>query len=365
MNSRLYAAALTALFLLQGCNGDPAQVKNPIRPVKTIVAADYGAGKQWTFAGTAEDALETDLSFRVGGKIVDFPGDQIGRRFAKDEIIAELDPADYELELRRAAANLEQIRANHVRAKADLRRNSQLFKRSVISQSELDEIQADFKSFDAQLRASEKQLDIADKRLGYTTLRAPFDGWIGSVEAQIHQNVKSGQTVVAFNAGRRMKMYIAVPDTLISRVKDGDDVEVRFDALPGRVMKGKVMEVSVDVDEGSAYPVKVYLDNAENLVRSGMTGNVRFLGKADDGRRVFLPPVAVVGGAGGNRSVWVVDPGTSTVVNKQVKVGGLSKWGLEIIDGVRPGDRVVVRGVHNLKQGLKVRVNAENTGGRS
>ncbi|MDD3313008.1 efflux RND transporter periplasmic adaptor subunit [Pseudodesulfovibrio sp.] len=361
MNRLSGLALLCALSLVAACNGKPAPEPEPVRPVKTMTVRDFDMARQWTFAGTAEDALATPLSFRVGGKIVDFPGDQIGRRFEKGRVIARLDPVDYELQLRQARANLEQVRANYVRAKADLERNTELFKRSVISRGEMDQIDADFKSYAAQMSASQKQLDIASKQLSYTTLAAPFDGWIGQVKANRHQNVASGEPVVTFNAGREMKMYIAVPDTYIGQVREGDAVEVSFDALPGKTMEGKVAEVSVDSATGSTYPVKVHLPNSERLIRSGMSGHVRFTGK--DGRAThFVPPVAVVGEPDGARRIWIVDPATETVHSRKVTVGRLAATGLEIADGVRPGDIVVIRGASRLKEGMKVRLVKQDVG---
>lgn len=361
MKKYILLVALLALPLLQACDQAPAKVEVPIRPVKTVTVSSCDLGRQWTFAGTAEDALRSDLSFRVKGKIVAFPGDQIGRKFLKGEVIARLDPADYELELRQAKANLEQVRANYVRAKADMQRNSQLFERNVISKGELDQIEADFKSYEAQLSASAKQLDIARKQLRYTTLHAPFDGWIGSVEANVHQNVNAGQAVVAFNAGRQMKMYISVPDVLISQVQEGDAVDVRFDALPGKTMQGTVQEVSVDSNVASTYPVKVYLDNNDKLIRSGMSGHVSFRGRSTASTTYYLPAVAVLGETDGTRSVWVINQETATVQKRRVVVGQLSTQGLEILDGVKAGDVVVTRGVHRLKDGLKVRFVKDDT----
>ncbi|CCH50125.1 efflux RND transporter periplasmic adaptor subunit [Pseudodesulfovibrio piezophilus] len=354
---------MSCLVLLQACGGGQEEVAAPPRPVKTMIVKEYDIGQQWTFAGTAEDALETQLSFRVGGKIIAFPGEQIGRKFSKGAVIARLDPSDYELEYRQAKANLEQVRANYVRAKADMQRNTELYRRSVISRGELDQIEADFKSYEAQLSASAKQLDIARKHLSYTTLNAPFDGWIGEVQAQVHQNVASGQAVASFNAGREMKMYVAVPDTLIAQVHEGDKVEVRFDALPGTILFGKVMEVSVDSTASSTYPVKVYLDNKNRLLRSGMSGQVSFLGRESSGARYFVPPVAVLGKTDGTRSLWIVDPATSTVSSQTVTIGSLSEHGLEIVEGVKKGDIIVTRGVHHLKEGLKVRYSSRGTEG--
>lgn len=354
---------LFALLVTQGCGGDVKQKEAPLRPVVTQIAGDQRCGKQWSFAGTAEDALESDLSFRVSGKIIDFPGDQIGRKFAQGQIIARLDPSDYELEVRQARANLEQIRANFVRSKADVERNRQLFDRKVISRSELDQAEAEFKSFEAQLNASAKQLDIARKRLGYTTLRAPFEGWIGSVIVNKHQNIQSGQAVVGFNAGRQMKMLVSVPDTLISMVGEGDMVSVRFDALPGRQLEGKVMEIGVGSSSGSTYPVKVYLDNADKAIRSGMTGHVNFEGQSQKPHHLYLPAAAVRGDSNSNRAVWVVDTKNATVHSRKVSIGALTAHGIEILDGVKPGEMIVTRGVHHLKEGLKIRLMKDQSEG--
>ncbi|MGE4424200.1 MAG: efflux RND transporter periplasmic adaptor subunit [Pseudodesulfovibrio sp.] len=356
MNRFLPVAALLCLTLLAACDRSPEPVPEPVRPVKTTKAVRADSSKLWSFAGTAEDALATRLSFRVGGKIVEFPGNQIGRKFTEGEVIARLDPSDYELELRQAKANMEQVRANYVRAKADMERNSRLFKGRVISRGELDQVEADFKSFEAQLSASAKQLDIARKRLGYTTLTAPFTGWIGEVEADVHQNVTAGQAIATYNAGRQMKMYISVPDTLISQVTEGDEVAVVFDALPGRTMKGKVEEIGVESGTGSTYPVKVYLDNTDRMVRSGMSGHVNFTGLGHAKAAFYLPPVAVVGEPDGAHAVWVVDPKTSTVARRNVTVGQLTPAGLEILDGISEGDVIVIRGVHSLEEGRKVRL---------
>ena len=363
MNRILSLAALACLILLGACDRSPEPVPEPVRPVKTTTAARADNSKLWSFAGTAEDALATSLSFRVGGKIVEFPGNQIGRRFSKGQVIARLDPSDYELEYRRAKADMEQVRANYVRAKADMRRNSRLFEGRVISRGELDQVEADFKSFEAQLNASAKQLDIARKRLGYTTLNAPFDGWIGEVEADVHQNVEAGEPIATYNAGRQMKMYISVPDTLISQVNEGDEVAVVFDALPGRTMRGTVQEISVESGTGSTYPVKVYLDNKDRLVRSGMSGHVNFIGLGRAEAVFHLPPAAVLGEPDGSHAIWVVDPETSTVSRRDVSVGQLTPSGLEILNGISEGDIVVIRGVHSLEQGRKVRVLAAEAGG--
>jgi RND family efflux transporter MFP subunit len=346
---------LATILLIHGCSGEPAPPREILRPVKTIIVGQQNADKQWTFAGTAEDALETDLSFRVAGKIVNFPADQIGRKFSKGQILARLDPADYDLELRQADANLQQIRANYIRAEADVKRIRQLFDRKVISRSELDQSEADFKSYEAQLSASSKKLDIARKRLNYTTLYAPFDGWVGNVKTNIHQNVQSGQGIISFNAGLQMKMYVSVPDTLISQIQEGGDVAVIFDALPGRILNGKVMEISVGSNQGSTYPVKVYLDNTDKAIRSGMSGQVKFIGHTNGNGGIFLPPAAVTSSSDGVRSVWLVDVEKSTVTSHPVSLGILTVHGIEILAGVKPGDMVVIRGVNHLKEGLKVR----------
>ncbi|WP_419778902.1 efflux RND transporter periplasmic adaptor subunit [Maridesulfovibrio sp.] len=359
MKKLIIISILVLGFALTGCKEKPAPVQEILRPVKTMQVGEGASGRNWVFSGTAEDALQSDLSFRVGGKIVSFPGDQIGRKFRAGEVLARLDPEDYELEVRQAESNLEQVRANFVRAKADVKRISQLYERKVVSKSELDQSEADFKSYQAQLNASAKKLDISRKRLRYTVLKAPFDGWVGAVAVNVHQNVQSGQKVIGFNAGKQMKMHISLPDTLISTVEEGEEVQVAFDALPGKVMKGVIMEVGIGTNEGASFPVKVYLDNSKQIVRSGMSGNVRFDGRSA-GTNVFVAPSAIVGNPDGTKHVWVVENG-SVVKRRDVEVGPISAKGILIKNGLKSGDTVVTRGVHSLKEGLKVR----NVGGLS
>ncbi|WP_027720189.1 efflux RND transporter periplasmic adaptor subunit [Maridesulfovibrio zosterae] len=344
---------LLLALALTGCKEKPVSEQEVLRPVKTMQIGSSASSRQWVFSGTAEDALQSDLSFRVGGKIVSFPGDQIGKKFRAGEVIAKLDPADYELTVRQNESNLEQVRANFIRAKADVERIKQLYKRKVVSKSELDQADADFKSFQAQLNASDKMLDIARKKVRYTILKAPFDGWVGAVHVNVHQNVQSGQPVVAFNAGKQMKMYISLPDTIISSVSEGEKVHVTFDALPDVVMDGVIMEIGIGTNSGASFPVKVYLDNSKQLIRSGMSGNVQFSGRSANSS-VFVAPSAVVGNPDGSKHVWVVDNG-SIVRSREVEVGSLSKRGVQVIKGLKSGEIVVIRGVHSLKDGMQVR----------
>ncbi|SDL40018.1 RND family efflux transporter, MFP subunit [Maridesulfovibrio ferrireducens] len=353
MNKVILTVLCLSFLVVAGCKNKQGSVEEIIRPVKTMQVGESLSDRQWTFSGTAEDALESELSFRVGGKIISFSGDQIGRKFSSGDVVAKLDPADYELEVNQIEAQLEQVRANYTRAKADVDRVTQLYDRKVISKSELDQAVADFKSQEAHLNATAKMLDIARKKLKYTVLIAPFDGWVSKVNVNIHQNVQSGQGVIVFNAGRQMKMSILLPDTLISQVSEGEDVEVTFDALPGKVMKGIVMEVGIGANQRASFPVKVYLNNSDKLLRSGMSGDVNFPGRTGSSH-IFVPPSAVVGNPDGSTHVWVIE--NSTIVKlRKVEIGSLSPIGVQIKEGLKAGETVVTRGVHSLKDGMKVK----------
>ncbi len=346
---------LTTFPQIQGCNEDSQPVRENLQPVQTILVTEHRSGKQWTFAGTAEDALTTDLSFRISGKIIAFPGDQIGRRFSRGEVIARLDATDPQLEVRQARARMEEVQALYDRSLADVKRIRRLFSQDVMARSELDRAEATFKSYEAQLNASSRQLALMHRHLDYTTLRAPFDGWIDNVKTNLHQNVTSGQAVVSFNAGTRMKMYVSLPDTLIAQIHEGEKVAVSFDAFSDRSFTGQVAEIGVAALQGSTYPVKIYLDNTDRAIRSGMSGHVNFIGQTRGNSKIFLPPAALAGSPDGTRSVWVVDPKTSTVTERTVSLGELTAAGIEILQGIQPGETIVVRGVHHLTEGLKVR----------
>ncbi len=333
----------------------------PIRPVRYLEVFSTGAGRVRTFSGSAQADVETSLSFRVGGNIRRVLVDR-GDRVEEEQLIAELDPTDFELQVQEAEAALSQAQAQARRAEADYERVRGLYENRNAAKADLDAIRAAAESARAQIDASVKRLEQARSQLSYTRLRAPASGSIASVPAEVNENVDGGDEIAVLTSGLRPQVYVAVPESLIGEITRGDSVVVTFDALPGRALTAVVTQVGVTATElATTFPVAVQLREATEDVRSGMAADVAFtFGSSDERQRYLVPPQAVLEDRDG-RFVFVVeptsgDPGLGIVHRRVVTVGEITGEGLEVLTGLSDGDRVVTAGVSQIHDGLEVKL---------
>ncbi|MFQ5627375.1 MAG: efflux RND transporter periplasmic adaptor subunit, partial [bacterium] len=130
------------------------------------------------------------------------------------------------------------------------------------SRNDLDAARAASGSADAQVAAAEKQLELARRQLSYTKLTAPVAGAIATVDIEPNENTQAGQTIAQLTAGSKLEVEVAMPEILISNVREGDPVVVTFDALPGITRNARITEVGVaSMGIATAFPVTVLVDD--------------------------------------------------------------------------------------------------------
>ena len=338
---------------LAGCGEDVAK---PLPPKKVIVyrVPDILKTRIWSTSGTAKDVLETILSFRVSGMIISLPVD-VGQKVKTGDLVAELDPTDYLLEMREAKASLQDILAELRNAKLDYDRKENLVSKDVISQSEFDLAASYLDSMKAKAAAQNERISIAKRNLSYTRLFVPEAGTISSVPAEVHTNVGIGEPVVTLNSRGMLEMEVGVPDRLIAMVKLNQPVDIRFDVFRDLNLEGTVKEVGVRSNETSTFPVTISIRTTDKRIRSGMVGEVSFNFKqAEKFKLVVVPAAAVFGLSDGKKYVWVVDA-EDAVHKREVEISLPGDGGLIVQKGLKPQELIVVRGVHSLQEGQKVR----------
>ena len=353
-------AILFCLLLAVGC-AEEAPREEVLRPVRTATAHARGGSRQRTFSGTARAGQETELSFRVSGR-VERVSVKVGDAVRAGQLLARLEQADFQIDVRQAEAGLSQAQAVQRRAEADLERVRSLWENSNASQDQLDATQAEAESARAQVESAQSNLDSEKRRLDYTNLRAPVAGSIASVSVEVNENAEQGQDVILLNSGARAEVEVAIPGVLIAEIREGDPVTVSFDALPGVDFEAVVTEVGVAATgAATTFPVTVRLTRAQAGVRSGMAANVAFgFENRNDLERMFVPAQAV-GGDDRGRFVFVLEPvddepGVGTVRRLAVDVGRLTSDGLEIHSGLSEGQQFVTAGVPRLTDGQRVRL---------
>jgi RND family efflux transporter MFP subunit len=352
------ASALCA-FALVSCGGQEQPPEEIIRPVRFQQVFATGGERVRTFSGVARATVESDMSFKVSGNLMRVFV-KLGDNVPAGQLLAELDPQDYELRLEQAGATLARAQAEARNAKASYERMRALYEGGNASRNDLDQSRAAHESSQAQVEAADKERDLAQRRLEYTKLHAPVAGAIAQVPVAVNENVAAGQLVAVLTSGTRCEVQVGVPGMLIGQVREGTKVEVSFDAFRGDRFSGAVTEVGIaPTGMATTFPVTTLLDEADQRIRPGMAAEVAFDFSTDDQReRIIVPAVAVAEDREG-RFVFVVErtaDGLGAVHRREVEVGELTSTGLEIRTGLNDGDLLVTAGVHRLVDGQTVRV---------
>lgn len=346
------------MSLVFGCGGDETATE-VLRPVRYTQVFSTGSSRDRSFSGVAQARVESRLSFRVAGSIQRVTVD-VGDQVRLGQLLAELDPEDYRLQSEQAEAALSRARAEARNASANFDRVRQLYENNNASANQLDQARAGSESADAQVRSAENRRDGARLQLSYTRLTAPAAGQVASVDVEASENVRAGQPIVLLTSASELEVEVAVPEVLISRVREGEGVNVAFDALPGSVFAAEVTEVGV-VSGGFAttFPVTVRLTQAVDGLRSGMAAEVTFRFETTDGRDRIIVPASAVGEDRDGRFVFVLqrlETGIGMTIRRPVTVGELTADGFEVLEGLVDEELVVTAGVSRIRDSLRVTV---------
>ncbi len=357
------AVLLFAAGAFLTCRGGEEPPPPPLRPVRYQEVSASSGLRVRTFSGVARANVETNLSFRVSGNVQRRLVD-VGGRVERGQLIAELDPTDFELRVEEAQAALLQAQAQARRVEADYERVRGLYENRNAARSDLDAARAAAESARAQIDAAVQRLEQARSQLSYTRLRSPLDGSIAAVDVEVNENVQAGRRVARLTSGSRPEVEIAVPETLIREFRVGSDVDVSFDALGEREFPAMITKVGVAaMGVATTFPVTVQLLEATPDVRSGMAADVTFTFGSEDVRERFIVPVHAVAEDREGRFVFVVEPtepGRGKVHRRAVTVGQITGQGLEVLDGISAGDLVVTAGVSQIQDGLEVKLEEES-----
>ena len=341
----LLGAGLLGLALA-GCESDPqAAAEEPARVVKLIRVGEQSLLTGRRFVGRVEALSTVDLSFRVGGQLIEVPSQQ-GEVIPRGEVVARLDPTDYELAERRADAEYRL-------ARRELERGRQLLDKNSISQSAFDEIRTRYE-------LAEVQRDSARQELSYSVIEAPFDARITRRLVENHSNVQPGTAIVRVQDVTELRVAINVPETLVQHLADPErfQVEAELLALPGERFALEYREHVTEPDSvAQTYEVDfAIVDPAAAGAMPGMTAAVHVaLAEGVEFGALMIPAAALDSDSEGNFRVWVYDAENHQVEPRSVQVGEVQEQVVPVLSGLQRGEQIVAAGAHLLHEGQRVR----------
>ncbi len=349
-------APLAMAALLAGCQRHEAEPVEDIRPVRTVVAGHSEGSIGVGYSGEIVARHESLLGFRTSGKVSARLVD-VGSVVKRGQVLMRLSPEQEALQVAAASADVDAARSRVDQARVDLRRTEQLLTRQFASRDELDQHKLALDQAEAQLRAALARRAAQTNQQGYTALSTDRDGVVTAVTAEVGQVVAPGHPVVTVAADGEREVLISIPESRVDELSKARSLRVSVWAHPGRSWDGVLRELAPSTDSITrTYSARIAIRNPDPaLLRLGMTATVAVQGA--EGVAIRLPLTAVLDRQG-QRQIWVVDPKSSRVALRTVKLGTPQDDRVQVLDGLAIGETVVSAGVHMLQPGQRVKLPA-------
>lgn len=350
----LLASLLSAMGLV-GCGHEPS--KPPVAPevvsgVVVVPVERASVPDAWEVPGTVRAARTSLLASQLLANVVAIDV-QEGARVRRGEVLAVLDDAQPRAELERATAARAAAQQEAIAAEAEyelaattFRRYQDLYAKQSVSPQEFDEIQARYRATAARRELARARLEQAraaqaqaNTVLGYTRIRAPFDGVVTEKRVDPGTLVTPGMVLLVVEDTQRFRLEVTVDEDDIGFVRQGQTVPVRIDALGNDRWTGRVVQIVPAADPASrSFLVKVELPVHAGL-RSGLFGRAWFV----RGRRTaLLVPATAVVERGQLQAVYTLGPDHVARL-RYVTLGSRVDDRIEVLSGLTAGERVVAQ----------------------
>lgn len=347
----IFLMALSALTLA-GCNEKAAEKSTPNRPVLVTNVHYEPESPERSFVGTIKPRIETDMGFRVPGKVAKRLV-EVGQTVEVGQPLATLDEVDLKLQAEQAEAEFRAATGVLAQAGAAETRAKELRAKGWSTDAQLDQAKAAADEARARLNRAERSVDLTKNSLSYATLVADTRGVVTATLIDAGQVVASGQTAIRVARFAEKEAVVAIPETLVGRAKDGT-ASVTLWSEPGKTYAAKLREIAPTADPATrTYLAKFSLHGADDKVSLGMTATLTLADAKTE--RVARVPLSALFSQGGDSSLYVVDA-TGDVALKPVKVKSYESNDVIITGGVDEGAKIVVLGVQKLDPAQKVRV---------
>jgi len=351
MKLLIHVFIIFSFFTLIACSQSSQpleeQTAQRLKPVRTITVS-LGAQSIKSFPGVVDAIQSAELGFRVSG-VLKKVNVQEGVHVDKGQIIAELDQTDFKISLNATQSEFD-------RTSADFNRAKKLIKKGAISQS-------DFEKLKAQKNTAKSQLDTAKQNLKYTVLKSPFDGVVAKAYLSNFEKVSSSEKFAAIQDISAFEVSIDIPESIMIKLKrheNNHEMYATFDGIDERKYPLTFKEISTRADEQTqTYRVKFVMQPPASInVLPGMSTTVFAIEKNNAvNHDVYVPSHSVLEDSSG-RFVYTVNQISNTmeglVERRSIVVGQLNENGIQIVQGLNVGDRVITAGMSKVSKGLKV-----------
>ncbi len=294
--------------------------------------------------GAIEPWTDLELLAKINGEVIEVPVAE-GDRVVKGQIIARIDPADYQIALKAA-------RAAYRLPFANLQRFQTLYAKNMIPKSELEKIES-------QVQTAKAKMENAQLRLSRCNITAPISGVIRRLDAEQGLLLNVADPIARILKIDMVKAVIGIPESDVSTVRNIDTVQLTVQALNDRIIEGrKHLLASSPENAARLYKLELAIANPDGMLFPGMFVRAEIVKRKADAS--LSVPLYTVITRNGEQFVYVEEDGTAR--RRSVELGILDDWRVQIKKGLAPGDLVIVEGHRNVEEGQKVNIVQTLTG---
>ncbi|WP_158624822.1 efflux RND transporter periplasmic adaptor subunit [Gynurincola endophyticus] len=328
---------LTVVVILAACKQTPgADAVSPRTiPVITYTVQYDSVQSALQLSGNIDANTTVKLGFLVAGKIQQFGWNE-GDRISKGQLVAQLDPANYQIAKEMADVQVKQVEDEFQRIKILHERNS-------VSES-------DFKKVEYTLQSALTQQKLQQKNLTDTRLYAPITGVVLKKLSENGEIVSTGYPIVVLADINKVKVNAYLPETQLQDVRIGQTATVSISAL-GETFTGKVKEIAGAAEATTrAFTIRIEIDNPQLKIKPGMIADVQLSGQQK--KSILQVPLStIIRTTEGQTYVYTVDKEKGQAFQRNISIGAINGENVEVITGLAAGETIVSGGQQKLANG--------------
>jgi membrane fusion protein (multidrug efflux system) len=300
--------------------------------------------------GTVRAYESITVTAKVAGLISEI-GFEEGQKVKAGDMVVQFDAAERKAEIEQAIAEANRAVSLRNEVSIKLERAQQLNRTGAGTGAQVEDLTAQVKSLESALASAQAQRRGAEARLEELTIRAPFAGRVGSRSVSLGAYVPPGTRITSLDDLSRIRLDFSVPENLLGRLKPGQTVNATSAAYQGRVFKGSVTTLDTRVDQTTrTVRLTAEFDNSDEALKPGMFLSVGLEVTIKEDA-VVIPEEAVVS-EGLRQLVYPVKD--NKVERRVIRIGQRQNGKVEVVEGLQPGESIVVLGVQRVRPGAEV-----------
>jgi len=346
------AAALILVWAAAGCG------KKEAPPAERVINVRVQTVEQKSFRpfveaiGSLRAYEEVIASSQVDGLLIRVHAEE-GTPVTRGKVLAEIDDTDYRLEVRRDEAALKQTEATLANAKVEYQRKNALYKEQLVTQQQFDDITTRLALADADVDRAKAALSLAREKYAKTRVLSTLQGVVKEKKVSAGDYVRNGTPLFSLIKVDPIKLLFTVTEKDVGKLRVGQRVQFRVDSFPGRDFEAKVSIVYPSLEEKTrTLQVEALASNRGGLLKPGLF--TRVILYTAEARAMVVVPITSIIYDESTMKVFLVEGDRAK--ERRIKTG--YKFGelIEVTEGLKGGETVVVAGQNNLAEGVKVHV---------